>query len=133
MRSASSCREITILLVDDDAGFRGGLAAVFEDDGHEVLSYGSPREIPVNGKLSSVDVLISDYEMPGESGFSFVDRFHGKHPEVPIILVTAHHTGVVTAEAARRPFLKVVWKPLQYDDVHDLLHRLTASESPASK
>ncbi len=125
------CTGITILLVDDDSGFRNGLASVLEDDGHQVLSYSSPGEIPSNGNLPPIHALISDYEMPGENGFSFVDRFHRSRPEVPVILVTAHHTSAVASQAAMRSFLRIVWKPLEYVEIHGLLHEL-ANARPVS-
>jgi DNA-binding NtrC family response regulator len=69
--------------------------------------------------------------MPGENGFSFVDRYHESHPGVPVILVTAHQTGAVASQAAMRPFLRVVWKPLEYAEIHELLHEL-ASDRPST-
>jgi len=124
MQAMEGCPEIRILLVDDDAGFRGALASVLADDGHEVLSYAGPADIPSTGSLPPVDVLISDYEMPEENGFSFIDRFRQRHAEVPVIIITAHQTAAVLAQAAKRPFLEVVWKPVEYDELHGLLHRL---------
>jgi DNA-binding NtrC family response regulator len=118
------CSEITILVVDDDAGFRNGLSSVLTDDGHEVLSYAGLAEIPFNGSVPPPHVLISDYEMSRENGFFFIDRFHERHLEVPVILVTAHQTNDVAAEAAKRGFLEVVWKPFEYNQIHAIVHHL---------
>ena len=40
------CNAITVVVVDDDASFRSGVAANLEDDGHVVLQYEDPRDVP---------------------------------------------------------------------------------------
>jgi len=116
------CHELTVLLIDDDSGFRDGLASLLEDDGHKVLSYSCPSAAPANEKLPLVHSLICDFDMPGENGFSFADRFHRTRPHVPVILVTAYQASRVTSRVAARPFLKVLSKPFEYEEIHDLLH-----------
>jgi DNA-binding NtrC family response regulator len=122
MVKRDECHEMTILLIDDDSGFRDGLASLLEDDGHEVLSYSSPSAVPANENLPPVHLLICDYDMPGENGFSFADRFHKARPQIPVIVVTAYRASGIASRAATRPFVNVLWKPFEYEEIHDLLH-----------
>jgi len=122
-----TCRDIPILLVDDDPSFRLGLAGVLGDDGHEVFAYAFPDEVPEDGHLQGVTLLITDYDMPGENGIAFADRFHAARPDVPVVLVTAYRTHAIEALVATRPFLTALSKPLDYEPFHELIHGLVGS------
>jgi len=122
-----TCREIPILLVDDDPSFRHGLAGVLGDDGHEVFAYAFPDEVPEDSRLEGVTLLITDYEMPGENGVAFADRFHAAHPDVPVLLVTAYRTHPIDAQVATRPFLTALSKPLDYEHFHEFIHGLVVT------
>jgi DNA-binding NtrC family response regulator len=121
-----------ILLVDDDPSFRLGLSGTLGDDGHEVFAFAVPGEIPEEGRFLDVRLLVTDYEMPGENGMAFADRFHAARPDVPIVLMTAYLTLAIKAEAEARPFLTALSKPLDYDEFHALVHELGASGTPAA-
>jgi two-component system nitrogen regulation response regulator GlnG len=129
VETTNVCCEISLLLVDDDSGFRKALASVLTDDGHRVLDYSSPCDLPEDAALAEIGLLISDYEMPGENGFTFIDRFHRSRPEVPVVLITAYQTETVSTQVGVRPFLRVLWKPFQYDDLHTLIHDLCSGSS----
>ena len=110
-----------ILLVDDEGSFRDSLADMLRDDGHEVLAYEAPAAIPPLDTLVGVELLLTDYEMPQTNGLELADRFHACHPTVPVLLATAFRTGLET-EVARRPFIRMVQKPVPYDTLHRLIH-----------
>jgi DNA-binding NtrC family response regulator len=82
------------LLVDDDPSFRLGLSGALGDDGHEVFAFASPGEVPQDGRL--LDVTLG----------------------APVVLVTAYLTFALDAEAAARPFLTALSKPVDYDQFH---------------
>jgi CheY-like chemotaxis protein len=110
-----------ILLVDDEGSFRDSLAEMLRDDGHEVLAYSEPDALPPLRTLSGVDLLLTDYDMPKTNGLTLADRFHACHPTVPVLLATAYRTGL-DAEVARRPFVRLVQKPIPYETLHRLIH-----------
>ena len=102
------------------------------DDGHEVFAYAFPGEVPEDGRLQGVTLLITDYDMPGENGVAFADRFHAARPDVPVVLVTAYRTHAIEALASARPFLTALSKPLDYEQFHTLVHELAVSGTLAS-
>lgn len=110
--------------MDDDDAFRLGLAGLFRDDGHEVADFSRPDSIPSFNQLGDVALLVTDLDMPGGNGFALADTFHSAHPDVPVILITAFHGQALEEEAARRPFLRLLHKPMQYEDVHAEVHSL---------
>jgi len=112
---------LVVLLIDNDADFRNGLAENLRDDGHQVREYETPAAIPTLDDMNDVHaVVVADYNCRHE-GLVFADRFHAAYPTVPIVLVTAYWSESVEAEAAQRDFLCVRSKPLDYDELHDHL------------
>jgi DNA-binding NtrC family response regulator len=109
-----------VLLLDDDEDFRLALAANLSDDGHRVRHFASPVGIEVPFK-ESVSMLIVDYEMGGEDGLSFADRFHVAYPDVPVVMVTAYRSEFLDHQIAARPFITFRRKPVDYDDLARLL------------
>lgn len=110
-----------VLLVDDDEDFRRALAANLVDDGHMVIDYASPDDVPPLHTLESLSILILDYQMRGEDGLSFADRFHVFHPDVPVVMVTAYLSRHLEGAAATRPYLVLRRKPVDYDELAALL------------
>ncbi len=110
-----------ILLIDDDEDFRTGLAGVLRDDGFGVLEYAGGHELPMPDALPGIRLIITDYQMPGDSGLAIADRYHAAHPSVPIVLVTAHWSRQLEAEVAARPFIRLCRKPFNYEDIETLL------------
>jgi DNA-binding NtrC family response regulator len=120
----------SILLVDDEGSFRDSLAEMLRDDGHEVLAYPEPDALPPLDTLSGVDLLLTDYDMPKTNGLTLADRFHAVHPTVPVLLATAYRTGLGD-EVARRPFVRMVQKPIPYETLHRLIHE--CATTPANE
>lgn len=119
---------MVILVVDDDQEFRSGLAENLRDDGHEVREFGTLREIPPFNALASVQAVISDYQLPNEeNGLAFADAFHASHPEVPVVLITAYWSQYLATEAERRRYLHLCRKPVDYEELHELLHRVSGT------
>ena len=112
---------LTILLVDDDDAFRRGLADNLRDDGHTVLEYSGPDDVPPPSTLGNLSVVVTDYEMPGTNGLRFADRVHAARPILPIVVLTAHHHAPFVHEAAARSFVHLVYKPVMYPRLHQLL------------
>jgi len=90
-RSDLAPRPQRILVVDDEEDIRESLKALFETCLEEVavITAGSGQEgLDVLDK-ESVDLIITDYKMPGMNGLEFLNKAVNKGPSVPRILVTA--------------------------------------------
>lgn len=122
--AARECSDVHVIVVDDDESFRTGLAANLVDDGHVVRAYAAPAEVPDARVLGDVQVVVTDYQMGGCDGIRFADAVHEAHPSVPVVLVTAYWTRDLEAEVETRTFLRLCRKPVDYDELHGLLHEL---------
>jgi DNA-binding NtrC family response regulator len=117
---------MSVLLIDDDEVFRHGLADNLREDGHAVLEYPAPCEVPALSTLAEVSVVVTDYEMPGSDGLGFADRVHTARPSLPVVILTANRQGPLVTDAATRSFVHLVYKPVDYQQLHQLLHTLSA-------
>lgn len=122
-----ACDAVRVLLLDDEPAFRESLAEGLRDDGHEVLDYSSPSMVPSLEELGPVHVLVTDLDMPGLDGLAFVDRLRVVHPDVPCVLVTAYRTATVRSSVAARSRVALCHKPVEYEELHALVHRVVES------
>ncbi len=123
-----ACETVTVLVVDDDDSFRSGVAANLEDDGHLVYQFEDPRDVPPTA-LDAAHVVVSDYQMAEIDGITFADGVHARRPELQVVLATAYWTVEMEAEvAARSSYVRLCRKPMDYDDLHQLVHALIAAD-----
>ena len=119
--AAAGAGSLSVLLVDDDDTFRRGLADNLSEDGHSVFECPTPADVPP-WTLDEVNVVVTDFEMPEGNGLSFADRVHAAHPELTVVVLTANREAPLAHEAAMRGFVRLVYKPVDYQRFHHLLH-----------
>ena len=117
------CSTIAIVVVDDDASFRSGLAENLGDDGHVVHAFADPPDAPALASLGA-SLIITDYRMTAIDGIAFADGVNAILPHVPILLVTAYWAPEVDLGVAERAYLRLYRKPVGYDELHALIHEL---------
>jgi CheY-like chemotaxis protein len=90
-----TCRENheprPVLVVDDDAAFRGQIRTMLESDGWSVVEAGDGREALAHLKRRPPALILLDLVMPGLDGGAFVEEL-SRHPnweQIPVVLVTA--------------------------------------------
>ena len=64
----------TILIVDDDAAFRDGLAETIISFGHRVEEAASGQEALDRLQRGAVDLIMMDFRMPGMTGLDVLQR-----------------------------------------------------------
>ncbi len=80
----------TVLLVDDDQSLLQAMARVLRRESFELLVAGDAESALALLRRRPVEVVVSDYSMPGLSGLEFLARVRAEHPEVLTILQTGH-------------------------------------------
>jgi FixJ family two-component response regulator len=83
----AACR---ITVVDDDASVRESMSSLLRSVGHAVREFGSADELVASAALEETDCVITDVRMPGMSGLELQRRLMVTHPQLPVILMTAH-------------------------------------------
>ncbi|AOY95452.1 sigma-54-dependent Fis family transcriptional regulator [Cupriavidus sp. USMAA2-4] len=111
-----------ILIVDDDAAFRGSLAEMLQDLGHVVLQAEATDAGLHRLRTENVDAAIVDLRLPGEDGLAFLRRAAGISP-VPCIMLTAYASGGNTIEAMRLGAFDHLTKPVARAALVETLER----------
>ena len=82
-----------VLIIDDDPGVRQLVRTVLERRGFEAVPVASASEAKL--KLiedpGSLDLILLDISMPGQSGWDFMGDLRAGGDETPVIFLTAHH------------------------------------------
>jgi DNA-binding response OmpR family regulator len=77
---------MSILVVDDDLSIKELLTRFLKEQGLDVISSGLTKEAREILEKHTIDVMIVDVMMPGESGFDFVKSLTNKPP---VLFLTA--------------------------------------------
>jgi DNA-binding NtrC family response regulator len=117
-------RQLKVLIVDDEASQRSGLAAMVSAWGMTGETAGDGNEALAKLNTFQADVIITDLNMPGLDGFGFLERLREAGEMPPTIVLTAFgniETAVRTVhELGAYWFLE---KPLQAAPLEVLLRR----------
>jgi DNA-binding NtrC family response regulator len=123
---------IKILIVDDDAALREGLAETVADLGHSSRSAASGREALAALAAEDFDCVLLDLRMPGGmDGMEVLRRIRAKDSALPVIVLTAFATAENTIEAMRLGALDHLTKPVGRDELGALLQGLSARRGGA--
>src|SRR6202453_3425491 len=85
--------KINILIVDDDAELRTSLSSIFTSFGHTVRSANDGFSALAEIRQHIPNVLISDLNMPGMSGFELLSVVRRRIPEIYVIATSGAFTG----------------------------------------
>ena len=129
---AAHSHSVGILLVDDEALVRTGMAHALRDRGYSVVEACNGGE--ALGWLDqgcSTDALVTDLAMPEMNGLLLVEQARRRRPGLPAVLVTGH-AGIAdeaAMEAARSggPF-RLLHKPVSPDALADAIAALLPSD-----
>src|SRR5450631_3317550 len=80
----------TIMFVDDEAGIRNALKRLFADSPHNVLIAASAAEALELLRVNTCAVIVSDNQMPGESGIEFLYKARLRAPDTVRVMMTAY-------------------------------------------
>jgi two-component system response regulator AtoC len=104
-----------VLLVDDEEAILFALSEVLDGSDVEVVQARSGDE--ALGKLEDVDVVVTDYSMPGKTGLELLEHVRGLDDALPIIMLTAHGSERIAVEALKRGAYDYISKPFDNDEV----------------
>jgi len=120
---------MSIIVIDDELSFRTSLSEMLRDDGHAVLEYGNPADVPATVVLPGLALLVTGYDMKSHNGLDIADRFRRAHPTVPALILTSYDTEALGHVTRGRPLLRLIQKPIAYDRLHATIHEIIAGAS----
>jgi two-component system, NtrC family, response regulator AtoC len=102
-----------ILIVEDDTTFRGLLAAILEDAGHEVVQAVNGAEGLARLQQASFDLVLSDLKMPKMGGIELFHASRFDQAAPPFVLITAFGTVEEAVAAIKDGVSDFLTKPLK--------------------
>jgi DNA-binding NtrC family response regulator len=115
-----------LLIVDDDPGMRENLAELFESLGYEVQTAANVPEALRVLDERDVDLLLTDYKMPGPTGVELIEAARKRQPGLRAVLMTAFGDSFTEIESVRRGAVGYLNKPFEADEVVVFVERLLA-------
>jgi two-component system, NtrC family, response regulator AtoC len=101
-----------ILVVDDEDSLREFLVEALEGAGHEVLEADGGAAALERLATANVQLVITDLKMPGVDGMEVVRHVRADHPDVEIVVLTAHATVDSAVEGMKLGVFDYLQKPL---------------------
>lgn len=103
----------TILWVDDDAALGLILDETLRRAGHEPVGARHVAEALHVLERSAVDLVISDYRMPGITGLEFLTMLQREGHDVPVIMLTGHASIEHAVLAIKAGAVDYITKPVR--------------------
>jgi len=124
-------REKTILLVDDEQENLRTYEEILVDLDYRVLtrSDGDTALALLRGG-AAVDLIITDYRMPGKNGIEFVLELRRLRPFVPVIMITAYGSIETYLHSISLGVFEYVHKPISKEEFERIVHRALHAPKP---
>jgi len=127
-------RQLSLLLVDDDAELCGMMREFFAESGHKLDTAYNGREGLASALRGSYDLMILDVMLPGLDGLTVLEQLRRKK-DLPVIMLTARvqqHDRILGLNSGADDYLP---KPFDPDEllarIRAVLRRVQNSSLPA--
>ncbi len=118
-----------VLLADDHALFRAGLASLLNAWGMEVVGEASSgSEAVEQARVLKPDLIFMDVEMPGGNGLEATREIKAESPEMTIIMLTVSDDDRHLFEAVKSGADGYLLKSLEEEEFADLVRRVGEGE-----
>ena len=112
-----------VWIVDDDRSIRWVFEKALSREGIDHSSFASAQEALDALDAGPPEVLVSDIRMPGPSGLELLQTVRQKHPEVPVIVMTAYSDLDSAVAAFQGGAYEYLPKPFDVDQAVELIRR----------
>jgi CheY-like chemotaxis protein len=117
----------TILVVDDNAAFRGMLKTMLKMRGYEPVVANTPAEGLKYAAIPAVEAVLVDYDIPGMNGLEFCCQLQAQNRasgrDLPVWIMTGALDPEVGKSAGEVGALLVVRKPFNTDAMCAMLEK----------
>jgi two-component system response regulator HydG len=115
--------KVRVLVADDEASARSGLASLLRDEGFEVVLAEDGTQALAKVEETAPDVLVTDLRMPGLDGIELLTKARAIHPDLIVVLMTAFADVETAVKAMQEGAEHYLTKPLQIEELVLVLRR----------
>jgi FixJ family two-component response regulator len=113
-----------VWIVDDDRSIRWVLEKALARESIPYSAFSTAQEaLDALDSGSVPQVLVSDIRMPGESGLSLLEKVKTRHPNLPVIIMTAYSDLDSAVAAFQGGAFEYLPKPFDVDHAIELVRR----------
>ena len=116
----------TIWVVDDDSSIRWVMEKALQKADFNIRSFDDASSLLGYMAQSTPDAIISDIRMPGMDGLQLLEQIHQSHPDLPVIITTAHSDLDSAVAAYQGGAFEYLPKPFDVDDLITVTRRAVA-------
>lgn len=117
-----------VLIVDDEAELVNALVERLDLRGIEAVGVTNGHEALERAYDESFDVMLLDVKMPGLGGLEVIKKVKEKWPKLEVILLTGHGSTRDAEEGLRAGAFKYIMKPVNIEDLVDLLRAASGED-----
>ena len=119
----------TILMVDDSASVRQMVGMTLKQAGYAVVEASDGREALQKATASRVDAVITDLNMPGMDGLSFIRAYRATPASngVPIVFLTTESDEGLKAQAKQAGATGWMVKPFKPDQLLAIVRKVAGA------
>jgi two-component system response regulator RegA len=129
LAGATSAKDRTLLLADDDAAFRNRIARALELRGFIVIAVGSVAEaLAQTAKPPAFAVL--DLRLGDGNGLELVGPLRQARPDIRIVVLTGYGNIATAVAAVKEGAVDYLAKPADADDVYQALVAPSNAKAP---
>ena len=115
-----------VWVVDDDSSIRWVMEKALTRAGLECRAFDSGDAVIDALESDTPMVVVSDIRMPGMSGIALLSRIKAKHPDLPVIITTAHSDLDSAVNAYEEGAFEYLPKPF---DIEEMVATVTRAQS----
>ncbi|MBN2700918.1 MAG: nitrogen regulation protein NR(I) [Methylothermaceae bacterium] len=112
-----------IWVIDDDQSIRWVLDKALKKAGFRVHSFADASEPELLLQHSQPDVLLTDIRMPGIDGLELLSQLRNHHPDLPVIVMTAHSDLDSAVASLHGGAFEYLPKPFDLEEVVQVVQR----------
>ncbi|OEF29429.1 nitrogen regulation protein NR(I) [Vibrio rumoiensis] len=115
-----------VWVVDDDSSIRWVLEKTLSSANIHCETFADAESVLLSLEKETPDVLISDIRMSGMDGLALLKQIQGSHPDLPVIIMTAHSDLDAAVNAYQTGAFEYLPKPFDIDETLTLVERAIA-------
>ncbi len=118
-------KEVTILYVEDDKKTRDTIFETLSKFSNNIKTAKDGKEALEIYKAGSIQLIITDIEMPIMNGIKFITEVRKEDIITPIVMITAHTSTEYLLPCANLNIQSYILKPINFKNLKEALFKVT--------
>jgi len=108
-----------IMLAEDDPGVRKATLLILEDLGYQVEAYANGTDVlaALEHDDRPVELLLTDFEMPGLTGYELAQRLRALKPGAKVLITSGLEEETIRRDAKPEDWPPFIPKPFTYNSL----------------